>query len=385
MSSPVKDSSPLENGATAPSPRIATAPTEDLLSSSHRRGVDSSPHPQHRSWPDDEPFSDNGAKGGSFWSSHPQYPRHDPHPHYRRQQQQQQSRQQWHQAFREEVAAPQQRHYKNDTHNEISSSIPSTTTGRRTESHSLGTQPMFVRGETPTAIHNRNINLKDTSKYHNDNDIGINMQHDNHIVAADAKRSQDNKKTYHDNMNNSDEDDDEDDDDPFDIVSRFVIPHTALFATALQEIQDGRKESHWMWYMFPTPPFLIDGVEAGSSMNRQFALRTDEQAVAFLQYARNDVDLRQNYLDLVQAVLTQLQAGTYVQELFPYGDHKKVMSSLQLFERIGVRLGDQELYTQCQKVLAVIAEQQKQRPKRRSHHHHVNNFFGRRHEKPMSW
>lgn len=151
--------------------------------------------------------------------------------------------------------------------------------------------------------------------------------------------------------NNKDEQEQEEDD-PLGIIKRFVHPHLALFATALEEIKQGRKESHWMWYMFPTPPFLIDGIEVGSTMNRYYALRNDQEAVAFLRFNHPDVDLRHNYLELCQAVEHQLQAGMFLNQIFPYGDDKKVRSSVQLFERIGRDvLQDEVLQTQCRRIL----------------------------------
>ena len=34
-------------------------------------------------------------------------------------------------------------------------------------------------------------------------------------------------------------------------LGRFYPVHAQYFDTALAEIRDGRKESHWMWYIFP--------------------------------------------------------------------------------------------------------------------------------------
>lgn len=34
-------------------------------------------------------------------------------------------------------------------------------------------------------------------------------------------------------------------------IDRFVEMHKEYYATALQEIKNGYKRSHWMWYIFP--------------------------------------------------------------------------------------------------------------------------------------
>lgn len=53
--------------------------------------------------------------------------------------------------------------------------------------------------------------------------------------------------------------------------------HTG-YATALQEIKQGRKTSHWIWYIFPQ----IQGL--GHSYNaRYYALKDIEEARAYLK------------------------------------------------------------------------------------------------------
>ena len=34
-------------------------------------------------------------------------------------------------------------------------------------------------------------------------------------------------------------------------LERFVLVYNRDYATALSEIRSGRKQSHWMWYIFP--------------------------------------------------------------------------------------------------------------------------------------
>ena len=46
--------------------------------------------------------------------------------------------------------------------------------------------------------------------------------------------------------------------DPFDL-NRFVAAQEGVFAQALGELKRGRKETHWMWFIFPQ----LDGL--GSS------------------------------------------------------------------------------------------------------------------------
>ena len=191
-------------------------------------------------------------------------------------------------------------------------------------------------------------------------------------------------------------------DDPYDIARRFVEPHLRFFDHALTEIAvKGQKEGCWIWFLFPTPPYMVNGVEVGSPRNRRYALRSDQEVVAYLQYKtvvqvpldrvgglyeENDdkqddnvnrlLDLRQNYLDLLGAVEAQLNKGkVYLVNMFPYGDDRKVVSSIDLFARIGAQTQDDELFAACQRVLSLVEKQHKP-PQRR--------FFSARNGRTLS-
>ena len=34
-------------------------------------------------------------------------------------------------------------------------------------------------------------------------------------------------------------------------IDRFLMAQENIYPIALQELQNGRKRSHWMWYIFP--------------------------------------------------------------------------------------------------------------------------------------
>jgi hypothetical protein len=61
--------------------------------------------------------------------------------------------------------------------------------------------------------------------------------------------------------------------DPYNLHARFVQTQRREFALALHEIRAGRKVGHWSWFCVPTAPFVLDGVEVGSLLNRRYALR----------------------------------------------------------------------------------------------------------------
>ena len=67
-------------------------------------------------------------------------------------------------------------------------------------------------------------------------------------------------------------------DDPHDL-DRFVKAQDADYDRALSEIRRGRKQSHWMWYVFPQ----YDGL-GSSSMSKRYAIRSVAEAEAYLRH-----------------------------------------------------------------------------------------------------
>lgn len=66
--------------------------------------------------------------------------------------------------------------------------------------------------------------------------------------------------------------------DPFDLA-RFVTAQTGVFERAVSELSDGRKRSHWMWFVFPQLKAL------GRSSTAQFdGLASLEEATAYVQH-----------------------------------------------------------------------------------------------------
>ncbi|CAJ1403897.1 unnamed protein product [Effrenium voratum] len=135
-------------------------------------------------------------------------------------------------------------------------------------------------------------------------------------------------------------------------LSRFTTAQKGTFQKALQEIRNGRKTSCWMWFVIPTPPYIVNGVEKGSSVNRKFAL-SDDEARAYLEFEAEGVNLRQNYLDMMTAVLEQLKAGRTPVALMGSMDAPKLSSSVQLFERIS-NGADPELNKVLRDIKAVL-------------------------------
>ena len=144
-------------------------------------------------------------------------------------------------------------------------------------------------------------------------------------------------------------------DDKHYIYERFVKNHFVMFDTAHAEVRQGQKRSHWVWFIFPTSPYIVNGKERGSKMNRHFALRSDDAVKSYLTYSvhqhqqNSDIEstatntdhcyyLRDNYIKILTALVNQLQCGNKMEFIFGDLDCNKVISSIKLFRRVGMEM-----------------------------------------------
>ena len=139
-------------------------------------------------------------------------------------------------------------------------------------------------------------------------------------------------------------------DDPYDL-DRYVSNQKTTFRTAVNEIRNGKKETHWFWFVLPTSPYIVNGVEQGSSTNRYFTLRSDEEVLAYLEFESKGVNLRQNYLTILSEIKNQLKKGKRLEKLFPPKDVPKAISSFCLFQRVSRENSYPEVFQLCTDVL----------------------------------
>ena len=145
--------------------------------------------------------------------------------------------------------------------------------------------------------------------------------------------------------------------DPHDLIDRFIRTHTSHFPRALREIQAGQKSSCWAWYILPTAPWVVRGREQGSHTNMHYSLRTDAQAKAYLSLpVTENVNLRQNYIDIVAAMRDSIQGGVKFSSMMGFLDDPKARASLRLFERIARETGDAVVRDVCLEVMLLIKE-----------------------------
>jgi len=110
--------------------------------------------------------------------------------------------------------------------------------------------------------------------------------------------------------------------DPFDLA-RFVEAQADTYATALAEIRQGRKQSHWMWFVFPQ----LSGLGMSEMANR-YGIRSREEAMAYLAHPQ----LGARYRECVQAL--QHLDQTDAVRVFGSIDARKLQSSLTLFDSV---------------------------------------------------
>lgn len=109
------------------------------------------------------------------------------------------------------------------------------------------------------------------------------------------------------------------DGDPFDLV-RFYLAQQNNYCNALIELKNGKKQTHWMWYVFPQ----IEGL-AHSNMAHFYSVKSLDEAKAYMQ---NPL-LSARLLEVTEAVLQHPNKS--LREIFGKPDDKKFCSSMTLF------------------------------------------------------
>jgi uncharacterized protein (DUF1810 family) len=110
--------------------------------------------------------------------------------------------------------------------------------------------------------------------------------------------------------------------DGFDL-DRFVVAQEGVYEEALAEIRAGRKESHWMWFIFPQYAGL-----GSSPTSQHFAIRNRAEAEAYLAHPILGPRLQESS----QAVLDVEQRSA--EAIFGSIDAMKLLSSATLFAAV---------------------------------------------------
>jgi len=106
-------------------------------------------------------------------------------------------------------------------------------------------------------------------------------------------------------------------------LNRFVLAQAGDYARALSEIRSGRKQSHWMWYIFPQ----IDGL-GFSPTAKYYAIKNLSEARAYLDHPI----LGPRLAECAEAVMSV--EGRSAAQIFGAPDDLKLRSCATLFARV---------------------------------------------------
>ncbi|MBU6121465.1 DUF1810 domain-containing protein [Hymenobacter sp. PAMC29290] len=106
-------------------------------------------------------------------------------------------------------------------------------------------------------------------------------------------------------------------------LQRFIDAQYSSYQTALSEIKNGRKRSHWMWFIFPQ----IQGLGL-SDTARFYALADAQEAKDYLAHPVLGTRLR----EICQALLRLASSDAH--DIFGSPDDLKLKSSMTLFASV---------------------------------------------------
>ena len=110
--------------------------------------------------------------------------------------------------------------------------------------------------------------------------------------------------------------------DPYNL-QRFLVAQQGVIEHALAELAEGRKQSHWMWFVFPQLAQL-----GRSETAKFFGLESLGEARAYLEHPLLGQRLRRS----IEAILPWSGKRT-AEQIFGAIDSMKLRSSLTMFDR----------------------------------------------------
>ena len=111
---------------------------------------------------------------------------------------------------------------------------------------------------------------------------------------------------------------------------------TPPLSKALEELRNGHKQEHWIWYVLPQ----IRHEKATKGPSIDFAISSLDEAVSYLKHEI----LRNRYLESTMIILGHLTSGLSPCVLMGKTiDVQKLASSVTLFSLTAKRIGDDEI------------------------------------------
>ena len=106
-------------------------------------------------------------------------------------------------------------------------------------------------------------------------------------------------------------------------LNRFVNAQLTTYECAMLELTQGRKESHWIWYIFPQ----IEGL-GSSDTAKLYAIKSLEEGRAYLRHP----ELGPRLIEACEILLSLKDAS--IDEVMGFPDDLKLQSSMTLFETL---------------------------------------------------
>jgi len=106
-------------------------------------------------------------------------------------------------------------------------------------------------------------------------------------------------------------------------LQRFITAQERDYQVALQEIRNGRKRSHWMWYIFPQ----MNGL-GFSEMARRYGIKDKHEAAEYIAHPV----LGSRLIEISQALLNL--PGNNATTIMGTPDDMKLRSSMTLFAQV---------------------------------------------------
>ncbi len=103
---------------------------------------------------------------------------------------------------------------------------------------------------------------------------------------------------------------------------RFLDAQNKLYLTALDEIKNGKKESPWMWFIFPQ----IKGM-GSSDMSKFYEIKNADEAIAFLEHPI----LGKHLVEITSELIKKEEN---VSDIFEGLDVEKLQSCMTLFASV---------------------------------------------------
>lgn len=103
-------------------------------------------------------------------------------------------------------------------------------------------------------------------------------------------------------------------------LAEFVLAQNRVYDQVLRELAAGRKETHWIWFIFPQ----ITGL-GNSEMSRRFGIASQTEALSYLQHEVLGPRLR----ECTELILALPQRE--ISSILGYPDDLKFHSSMTLF------------------------------------------------------